>query len=71
MDSGDEQVLTERRIRELGARLEDIMRRHPEADRDTVWRFLRDLELTPMERLTRALSLGHWSVSGKTSPPPE
>ncbi|MBI3735571.1 hypothetical protein HY256_03550, partial [Candidatus Sumerlaeota bacterium] len=45
--------ISPKRIKELGKMLEKVLREHPEADRDTVWRFLRDLEDTPEERLWR------------------
>ncbi|MBI3735217.1 hypothetical protein HY256_01735, partial [Candidatus Sumerlaeota bacterium] len=49
----------------LGKMLQKVMREHPDADRDTVWRFLRDLEDTPEEWLWRALRLGRYAVSKK------
>jgi hypothetical protein len=48
-------MLTQERVLELGQTLEKIFERHPEADRDTVFRFLRNLEDPPIERLRRAL----------------
>jgi hypothetical protein len=48
-------MLTQQRVLELGQTLEKILERHPEADRDTVFRFPRNLEDPPIERLRRAL----------------
>lgn len=44
-----------RRIRELQARTGEICLRHPECDRDVVFRTLLNLDSTPVERLRKAL----------------
>jgi hypothetical protein len=56
-------MISKERIGELGQMLEKVLARYPEADRETVWRILRDLEQTPMERLRRALRLGPYAIS--------
>lgn len=56
-------MITRDRIEELGRLWEKVMARHPEADRETVWLILSDLELPPEERLRRALSLGKYAIS--------
>lgn len=58
-------MISPERIEELGRLLEKVLERHPEADRETVWRILRDLEQTPLERLERVLRLGSHAVSRK------
>jgi len=49
--------------RRLGARVEAIARRHPEADTDNVRLTLIALELTPEERLRRSLRRGRGFAS--------
>lgn len=56
-------MITPERADELGKLLAKVLERYPDSDRDTVWRILLDLELTPEERVRRALSLGCWSAS--------
>jgi hypothetical protein len=60
-------MLTEKRAERLGYLLQRVLERHPEADRDTVWRFLRDLELPPVERLRKVLRLGPYAISRRLS----
>ena len=47
-----------RRIRELQNRTDTICLRHPECDRDVVFRTLMNLDLPPVERLRKALRRG-------------
>ncbi len=56
-------VISPERLEELGRMLSKVLERHPETDRETVWRILRDLVEEPLERLQRALRLGEHAVS--------
>jgi hypothetical protein len=56
-------MLTPQRAEELGRMLEKVLAKYPEADRDTVFRFLLNLEQPPIERLRRALSFGQYALS--------
>jgi hypothetical protein len=56
-------MLTPEQVEKIGQRLEKVLERYPEADRDTVLRFLRNLEDPPIERLRRVLRLGSHAVS--------
>ncbi len=58
-------MISPERMEELSYLLAKVIERHPEADRDTVWRILRDLEEPPIDRLRRALRLGSYAVSRK------
>jgi hypothetical protein len=51
-------MLTQERVDELGRKLKIVLEHYPEADRDTVVRFLRNLEIPPIERMRRALRFG-------------
>jgi hypothetical protein len=43
------------RLRELQTQAEALHRRHPESDRDVMFRTLQNLDLPPLQRLRRAL----------------
>lgn len=57
-----EATSAERRMRRLYKTLENILARHPEADRENVWHTLLLLQEKPVDRLRRSLIRGRHHI---------
>jgi hypothetical protein len=53
------------KIQELGEKMRRVLTKYPDADPDTVWHTLLNLEKDPGEHLQRLLQLGKHSLFAK------